>query len=528
MDKSKILVVDDERFNINIVVDLLSSEHQILAAKSGQQALKFLQSGTLPDLILLDIMMPEIDGYEVCRRLQNDPATRDIPVIFLTAKNDEDSIEKAYEVGGVDYITKPFKPKELLSRVKRELTLKNLITSLETSNDQLASLAKENLDYASLMQQSLVPDDKSLLDCFGDFFIIQSKKDVVTSKNYLFIEINDNEFAYVMIDSKIDNIKSAFFTMILNGIEKEIVSSINHKDHLKVDSLWVFNYFNSAITSKTGQEKCPMSVVYYNKLDNTLKYTANNGSLWYTDNDSYYSVHCSDEVIEETSIEIQEELKFYLDLDNVIKDKISDKAIESNFQLPLAKQRKTFEELLNDTQDDVLFGAFIIDNKAITILEYDGLFKQSILGDFTDTIEDCVDNIGVISNLLTILSEQFQNVMNYAKSSDVTNEEVVSKGIIKVQDTKSQYVITTTNIISLEDRKKVEPKLEEISQLDRQGIRKRYKELRKSGENTHSKGGGVGFYEIAKRCHNSNYKFEKINDERYFFTYKSILIKSKK
>ena len=104
-----------------------------------------------------------------------------------------------------------------------------------------------------------------------------------------------------------------------------------------------------------------------------------------------------------------------------------------------------------------------------------------------------IDNIGVISNLLTILSEQFQNIMNYSKSSDIDNEEVVSKGLIKLQDTKSQYVISSKNIISLEDRKKIEPKLEEISRLDRQGIRKRYKELRRSGEGAHAKGGGVGF-----------------------------------
>ena len=303
------IIVDDEPANCRLLEQALSTDYETITCINGQECLT-QSPESKPSIILLDVMMPDYNGYEVCKRIKSDEKTKDIPVIFLTAKTDEDSIEKAYEVGGVDYVTKPFKPKELISRVKRELQLKSLINNLESSNQKLESLAKENLDYASLMQQSLVPDEKTLLDCFGDFFVIQNKKDLVTSKNYLFIEINDNEFAYIMLDSQIDNVKSAFFTMMLNSIEKEVITSIKHKDHITVDSLWIYNYFVSAIKNKSQQGDSvnyPLAVVYYNKLDNKLKFTCNNASLWYTDNESYYSVESSSEVIEETVIDVQEE-----------------------------------------------------------------------------------------------------------------------------------------------------------------------------------------------------------------------------
>ena len=109
-EQQKILVVDDERLNINVLVDLLKPDYKMMAAKSGEQALKAVRIANPPDLILLDIMMPEMDGYEVCRRLKADEATRDIPVIFVTAMGDTSDETKGLEVGAVDYLTKPISP----------------------------------------------------------------------------------------------------------------------------------------------------------------------------------------------------------------------------------------------------------------------------------------------------------------------------------------------------------------------------------------------------------------------------------
>jgi len=130
MSLQKILVVDDTGINIEILNGLLGDEYDVLSALDGEFALEIAHDDK-PDLILLDIMMPDMDGFEVCRRLKDSEETKDIPVIFITAKTDEDSIEEAYDIGGADYVTKPFRPKELLARVRKELKLREVMQKLK-------------------------------------------------------------------------------------------------------------------------------------------------------------------------------------------------------------------------------------------------------------------------------------------------------------------------------------------------------------------------------------------------------------
>ena len=140
-DKTTILIVDDTETNIDILLELLGDEYDVLVALSGQSALEIVEDDKV-DLILLDIMMPEMDGYEVCSILKSKSNTKDIPIVFITAKTDEDSIEKAYDVGGIDYVTKPFKPRELLARVKTQVELKVVIEHLEflASYDEMTGI----------------------------------------------------------------------------------------------------------------------------------------------------------------------------------------------------------------------------------------------------------------------------------------------------------------------------------------------------------------------------------------------------
>lgn len=128
--KPTLLLVDDTKSNIDILIELLNNDYEITVALDGLTALEIL-SKTKIDLILLDIMMPNISGFEVCEIAKANDCTHNIPIIFITAITHEDSIEKAYELGGVDYITKPFKPKELLGRVKTHIKIGKLIQNLE-------------------------------------------------------------------------------------------------------------------------------------------------------------------------------------------------------------------------------------------------------------------------------------------------------------------------------------------------------------------------------------------------------------
>ncbi|MBF0310478.1 MAG: diguanylate cyclase [Magnetococcales bacterium] len=129
--QEKILLVDDERFNIDALVGLLRHDYKIMVAKSGEQALQALQPGALPDLVLLDIVMPEMDGYEVCRRLKGNRLTRNIPVIFLTARNDVESETLGLQLGAVDYIAKPFHDAIVRARIQTHLGLKRKMDLLE-------------------------------------------------------------------------------------------------------------------------------------------------------------------------------------------------------------------------------------------------------------------------------------------------------------------------------------------------------------------------------------------------------------
>lgn len=124
-DKATILVVDDMPENIDVLRGILSPDYKVKIAINGQQGLKISLSDAPPDLILLDVMMPGMDGFEVCRRLKAEPRTEGIPVIFVTAMNETCDEVLGFEVGGVDYINKPVTPATVLSRVKTHLKLRS-------------------------------------------------------------------------------------------------------------------------------------------------------------------------------------------------------------------------------------------------------------------------------------------------------------------------------------------------------------------------------------------------------------------
>ncbi len=158
--RNRILIVDDERININFLADILKTEYEIFFAKNGEQALKRVYSNRLPDLILLDIVMPGIDGYEVCRQLKADSKTQHIPIIFISAKSGDLDETKGLEAGAVDYITKPISPPIVLARVKTQLKLKQAYHEITTLNEQLKSenirmCAEINVSHQ--LQQMLLP-----------------------------------------------------------------------------------------------------------------------------------------------------------------------------------------------------------------------------------------------------------------------------------------------------------------------------------------------------------------------------------
>jgi signal transduction histidine kinase len=154
--RGNILVVDDTRANLRLLTELLSKNgYEVRPAPNGHIALRSVES-KLPDLILLDIMMPDLDGYEVCRRLKASERTRDIPIIFISAIQETMDKVKAFTLGGIDYITKPFDYEEVLARVKTQIRLRTMQKQVAERTDQLHAKVIE----LTKTRQELVQSEK--------------------------------------------------------------------------------------------------------------------------------------------------------------------------------------------------------------------------------------------------------------------------------------------------------------------------------------------------------------------------------
>lgn len=139
-EKPCVIIVEDVPENLRILVELLKPEYRVIPAKDGAAALKKISTAPFPDLVLLDIVMPGMDGYEVCRQLKENPKTQHIPVIFITAVSEVMDEAKAFEIGAVDYITKPFNPLTVKARVRTHIELSNTMKALQQALKKIKTL----------------------------------------------------------------------------------------------------------------------------------------------------------------------------------------------------------------------------------------------------------------------------------------------------------------------------------------------------------------------------------------------------
>ena len=217
MKSNTILIVDDNTTNVKVLGNLLKGEdYHVEFALNGKSAIDWILKKKF-DLILLDIMMPEMDGFEVAAILKKEPAKKDIPIIFLTAKSDEESILKGFQSGGVDFLTKPFNHSELLARVSTHLALKNAREEIK----QKSKFITESLHYAKLIQKALLPSDK-LNRIFPHNFIIYMPKDIV-SGDFYWINKQDNKIVLVAADCTGHGIPGAFMSVLGIALLNEII-----------------------------------------------------------------------------------------------------------------------------------------------------------------------------------------------------------------------------------------------------------------------------------------------------------------
>ena len=205
-----VLLVDDAPANLQVVNSILKSTYKIQIATSGEKALKIANQSPAPDLILLDIMMPEMDGYEVCSRLKSAADTRDIPVIFLTGQTETDDETKGFEVGAVDYIHKPFSPAVVKARVHTHLVLRGIREQLAS---QLLNIQNE-METARQIQISILPREVPSvlgLDIAARYIPMTS----VAGDFYDFIQIDERRIGVLVADVSGHGMPAALISSML-------------------------------------------------------------------------------------------------------------------------------------------------------------------------------------------------------------------------------------------------------------------------------------------------------------------------
>ena len=390
---------------------------------------------------------------------------------------------------------------------------------------------KDSLEYGALIQASLLPDKTKLDNIFSEHFIFDAQKSMISSQCYLFEKIRTDEYLYIVVDCKHDGINGVFTTMLVNAIVKQAITQLKYEKSQEISTSWILEHLNLNIeNSKDGFDG---AIVYYNRNKQTIQYSSANIPLYYYQDDVFHIIKPDKQSIgldksmkySEHTLDIKESIEFYLSTQHYIKDFIDIYDFASPFQTGVNQ----FKENMNKMKDDIIVSGFLIDNRPKIIIEYEGEFTQKSVNKYMEMIEDKIDNMGLMSNISTNFVEQYQNILNYAKSEDSTNKDVYPFGSIKLQkNLDNSYLIESVNIVTLADKQKIEPKLFEIQSLDTNGIKKRYRELRRSGVNTHEKGGGIGLYEIAKRSGKIEYEFTQINEDRFSFRFSSCVRTGKK
>ncbi|MDA3953101.1 MAG: response regulator [Bacteroidales bacterium] len=282
MERNKILIVDDNPKNIQVLANTLGdAKYEIEYTTNGYDAIEWLNKDSF-DLILLDVMMPEMDGYEICSKIKENEAFKDLPIIFITAKTDVESIVKGFDYGAVDYITKPFNSKELLARVNTHLELQNskkkindLYKDLKHSNDNLLS----SINYARNIQRSSLPSDQQLNTIIPNNFLL-FRPQAIIGGDFYWIKERHNKIYLVVGDCTGHGIPGAMLTML-------VINSLNniHFNYLDLQASEILELLKKEIIRFTSanenfsNDSVDLSLCIIDKNLNKMQFSGANSQI---------------------------------------------------------------------------------------------------------------------------------------------------------------------------------------------------------------------------------------------------------
>ena len=290
-----VLIVDDITENITLLRKMLKQEsYAVMAAKSGASALKMISVKT-PDLILLDIMMPDMDGFETCAELKKNPDTAEIPVIFISAKDEMDSVLKGFDLGAVDYIVKPFHHQEVLARVNVHLQLQSFIESRDGLIRTLENTIKMRNDFFAGLSHELRTPLNAIIgysDILQDDFdgeTLSDLKKISQAGSYL-MKIIDNilDFSKIEADKMPVNVEEvdlpAFMNAIVSNVDCLVKKNANqlHLDHTN-------------LPDQIFTDELRLQQIMLNLLSNACKFTKNGQiSIRFLQSESTFQIFVSD------------------------------------------------------------------------------------------------------------------------------------------------------------------------------------------------------------------------------------------
>ena len=382
---SSILIVDDNMDNIQVLGGILKSEGlDVEFALNGQSALDWAGKQKF-DIILLDINMPEMDGYEVCSHIKNDPDNNEIPIIFITANTDSESLIKGFDSGGVDYITKPLIKSELLARVRTQINIKKAndkirfyLNEIETKNRNIS----DSINYARNIQNAVLGPFENNFSFLPEHFILFQPKDIISGDFYRFYKV-DNKIIALIMDCTGHGVPGALMSIlgitllnetvlqehiiqpdkILNRLKEKLIKSLGQKQGFSgiKDGIEgsVINYDPKSRVLQYSGSFNPLILIRDNEI---IEIKADRISIGFSDNDKEFSLK---------EIDIKENDSVYLYSDGYIDQMGGDE--NKRFMLkrfkefilninkkPMAKQKESLLESFNiwkgnsDQTDDVL------------------------------------------------------------------------------------------------------------------------------------------------------------------------------